>query len=1004
MDDKKELVHHFVQGALNRGSCWRKWDLHLHGPFAVFNNQFGDPGSQETWDKYFEAIEKLSDFAVLGITDYFSIDTYKRVREAKQQGRLKNIHLVLPNIELRLKLIIPTKADGASAKSRKINAHVIFSDEVSPEDIEQNFLSQLNFTAVGNAQGISETRAITRYQLEQFGARLKREHPSFSGSDYHVGCLNASVDFEDVKRVLNERQTLFGDRNLVFVASENLSLISWDGAGHQLRKSLVQGCDGFFGNSSDREWLLGRRHPAPTDFVAEFGGLKPCIQGSDAHELSKIGEPVDGKFCWVKADPSFEGLRQITFEPSERVMLVDAIPVFKHPFRIIDSVEVKGAPDWFSYSSIPLNSDLVSVIGGKGAGKSALAELISYAGGSDVFRGKRAKELQDTFLSKASKRTSANLRPVTGATISLRWVDGATDSVSVNEDLNHRLPEEKVKYLPQKFVEEICAPENHQQLLREMERVVFQRIPRTDRLGMSTFLDLRDFRNKNISVKKSHLADEIAAINREVYSAFERVNSRPQKSKLLGDARKTLASLLKDKPDTSEISKDDLDRLAAIQGQWQSLQEQVAGLQAKLSTIDEIEARYTTLGSRLKSFNAEVTTLLETLGLGDRLSDFNVALPGGYNSILDEKRLEFSAAISNLRDGSTDGATISTLEQEANSLRDSLNLSQTKRATFEKFEKDKAGLEEQISSLEMEIKTIDSALTVELNKQREARLEKFLDYFEILKEEKSSLDSLYKPLKDTLSTEGAGPRKFDFRSRISFDFDSHTDLGVSLLDGRRGRFADAELLQSRLKRLLAEMDAVGFERDFVREKLLKFKEEFLRDGNDQPIELGSQLRRNRTEEDFNNWFYSLDPYSVEYSITFEGRDLSLLSPGQKGIVLLMVYLDVDRDDQRPLVIDQPEDNLDNLSVYANLIEFFRKRKLYRQIILITHNPNLVVNTDSEQIVIANYDGERNPKIAYRSGSLEDSSADPPGIREEVCAVLEGGADAFKRRELKYSLD
>ena len=121
--------------------------------------------------------------------------------------------------------------------------------------------------------------------------------------------------------------------------------------------------------------------------------------------------------------------------------------------------------------------------------------------------------------------------------------------------------------------------------------------------------------------------------------------------------------------------------------------------------------------------------------------------------------------------------------------------------------------------------------------------------------------------------------------------------------------------------------------------------------------------RAKTEEDFNNWFFNLSRYSVSYSITFENKDLSLLSPGQKGIVLLLLYLEIDQDDQRPLIIDQPEDNLDNLSVYSNLIEFFRKRKSKRQIILITHNPNLVVRTDSEQIVIAAYDGSGNPKIS-----------------------------------------
>ncbi len=137
---------------------------------------------------------------------------------------------------------------------------------------------------------------------------------------------------------------------------------------------------------------------------------------------------------------------------------------------------------------------------------------------------------------------------------------------------------------------------------------------------------------------------------------------------------------------------------------------------------------------------------------------------------------------------------------------------------------------------------------------------------------------------------------------------------------------------------------------------------------------------------------------------YDGKDLQFLSPGEKGIVLLLLYLEADQEDNRPLIIDQPDDNLDNLSVYPSLVEYFRKRKKTRQIIIITHNPNLVVNTDAEQVIVANFDGSRNPKIKYRSGALENTlSSGGTGIREDVCKILEGGTEAFQRRERKYSL-
>jgi hypothetical protein len=407
--------------------------------------------------------------------------------------------------------------------------------------------------------------------------------------------------------------------------------------------------------------------------------------------------------------------------------------------------------------------------------------------------------------------------------------------------------------------------------------------------------------------------------------------------------------------------------------------------------------------NRIDGFNQEVTALLNTVGLLELQSVFEIKLPTGYLGILANKRGEFSLAIEQLKSGTDVEVTITSTQTQIKVATEALNLSQSKRAAFDKFEKDRTKLEEQIEALESEISLIETSLQGELLLQRQRRIERYLDYFAILKEEKDALDELYAPLRMALERGGDTDKKLKFQSRVSFAVGPHAANGAELFDNRRkGKFKDQELLHSELKKLMTELEAIDFDRELSKIRILHFRESFLLDIDDKAITLGEQLKRNKTEEDFNNWFFALGPYSVEYSITFEGRDLSLLSPGQKGIVLLLVYLEVDQDDQRPLIIDQPEDNLDNLSVYSNLIEFFRNRKLSRQIILITHNPNLVVNTDSEQIIIATYNGERNPKIAYRSGALEETSVSPQGVREQVCAILEGGTEAFQKREQKYS--
>ena len=228
----------FLQESLLRGSIWRKWDLHIHAPSAVFNNQFAHlPDGNPDWDAYIATLAGLTDIRVLGITDYFSIDGYKRVIEYKKLRKLENIDLILPNIELRLNVLVPTSKDDDNAKVKKVNAHIIFSNQISIRDIEEHFLLQLKFAALGHTQAPSEYWPLTRYQLEQFGKRLKSEHEGFKGSDYQVGCMNASIDFELVKKVLANQPSIFENKYLIVVAFEHLSLINWDSQGHQLRKT-----------------------------------------------------------------------------------------------------------------------------------------------------------------------------------------------------------------------------------------------------------------------------------------------------------------------------------------------------------------------------------------------------------------------------------------------------------------------------------------------------------------------------------------------------------------------------------------------------------------------------------------------------------------------------------------------------------------------------------------------------------------------------------------------
>ena len=110
-----------------RGSEWRRWDLHIHTPGTIKNDQYEGSSSEEKWNNFYDAIssyigdasDPLKAIEVIGITDYLSIDNYLKIVADKRLP--KSISLVLPNVELR---IIPF------ARNSPVNIHCIFDPEI----------------------------------------------------------------------------------------------------------------------------------------------------------------------------------------------------------------------------------------------------------------------------------------------------------------------------------------------------------------------------------------------------------------------------------------------------------------------------------------------------------------------------------------------------------------------------------------------------------------------------------------------------------------------------------------------------------------------------------------------------------------------------------------------------------------------------------------------------------------------------------------------------------
>ncbi|EOJ8669308.1 ATP-binding protein [Providencia stuartii] len=161
---------------------------------------------------------------------------------------------------------------------------------------------------------------------------------------------------------------------------------------------------------------------------------------------------------------------------------------------------------------------------------------------------------------------------------------------------------------------------------------------------------------------------------------------------------------------------------------------------------------------------------------------------------------------------------------------------------------------------------------------------------------------------------------------------------------------------------------------------------------------------------------STNTYKQDYELTYQNDSFENMSQGKQAFVVLKLLLEFS-DKICPVLIDQPEDSLDNRAIYNELVKYLKLKKKDRQIILVTHNPNVVVSADAEQVIVANQNdvklqNESGMKFQYVSGGIEhskpkDNKCDvflySQGIREHICEVLEGGNEAFRKREQKYQL-
>lgn len=269
--------------------------------------------------------------------------------------------------------------------------------------------------------------------------------------------------------------------------------------------------------------------------------------------------------------------------------------------------------------------------------------------------------------------------------------------------------------------------------------------------------------------------------------------------------------------------------------------------------------------------------------------------------------------------------------------------------------------------------------------------------FEAIVSEQRALAGLYAPLMARLLASSGTLKKLSFSVRRIADVEHWGSIAEEeLLDRRKsgpfyGRGSLIAAAMEALKPAWESGSAIE-----VQAAMTAFIGKYLKDLlAHAPYAPAEQAHFRAWSKQFAHWLFGTDHVTVQYEISYDGVDIRNLSPGTRGIVLLLLYLALDDADDRPLIIDQPEENLDPKSVFDELVALFVAAKAKRQVIIVTHNANLVVNTDADQIIVATAGPHPSgclPPISYFAGGLESAA-----IRQAVCDILEGGETAFRER-------
>lgn len=1018
-----------------KGSLWRKWDFHIHTPesFQWSGDRFNNIEADD--DKILKTIvDKIvaSDVSAFVIMDYWTFDGYVKVSEYIQKN---NINLggkvIFPGIELRIE----------SPTSFRMNIHAILSNECAHQELN-------DFKAKLEVQNIN--KPLSRSAIIQYGRSLgddkitlhgfKKE--SVKGSDddaFKLGCMTAQI----TRSSLEQAFKLMGGKALAFMpwdTSDGLMKLNWKE--HPADADYFMKLADIFEARKETyiKTINGIETADNKEIIKNFihsmaANSKLAVSGSDAHKVSDYGNFPNAKATWLKCDLTFEGLKQACIEPVERSFVGDEPAKLKHynlnPGKYIDSIKILNidepvSDEWFN-ANLELNMGLVSIVGNKGSGKSALADIMGFAANA------RVAEDQMSFLNtKRFKKDGGKLAKRFQAQLTLNH-GKEMDPVNLGREVALS-SSEFVKYIPQSYLENLCneiSESSNSAFENELKKVIYSHIPEEQRLGTHSFNDLLSKRTSILLSNLSELRSKIKNLVTEIIGQYEK--SDPvflvDLEKRLKDRNASLSELDKLKPisvknpltESDEGSRDfKLGKiLKSLNARKSFYSAKLEDCKKKLRAISEkkqivevgiekIKTDYRKLQDTIENVTKD---LKEKTELGSKIqlkADLDInPLQMHLETILKEqemikKDLDEEVVGSFLNKNISNSLRIEKISKLVEEKAQEYNEFVLKENLWLQKKKELIGDENLFDSIENLKIRIEEAKRAK--KTSEEYIAKAIEVsLEIFKEKSkwiSVLEELYGSVQKFANEHdiirSIEEVKLDFEAKLVIKNFTEDFLGY-INQRSKGSFHSGEHGEERVKLYLKELgDPIS--ESTVRKFLAIFIEALLydvREGKTNELTGGRQLKKDKKLEDVLSLILNMEYLDVVYALKMNNRSIAELSPGEKGLLLLIFYTLLDKEDC-PLIIDQPEENLDNETIKDVLVPCLKDAKSRRQVIIVTHNPNLAVVCDSEQIIYAEMNKAKGNKIQYSSGSLENKQ-----ITEFVVDVLEGTMPAFRNRDAKY---